>query len=65
MRCTIKLTDVHYVVFVFEDGGFVVVNVEVIGRGEYGHYAGEVGDSCFFVHSVAGVLGFVGTYYTE
>lgn len=37
MRTTIELSNVHNVVLVLEDGGFVVVDVEVVGRGEDRH----------------------------
>ena len=60
MRRAVELPDVHHVVFVLEHGGLVVVDVEVVGRAEDGHHAGEAGRARFAVHAVAGVLGFVG-----
>lgn len=37
MRAAVELTNVHDVVFVFEDSGLVVVHVEIVGSAKDGH----------------------------
>ena len=59
MRCAVELANVHHVVFVFQYGGFVVVDIEVIRGTEDGHDAGKAGSACFPIHSVASILSFV------
>lgn len=53
MRCTIKLPYIHHITFVFQNCGFVVVYVEVVGSGEDSHYGGEAGGFGFAVHAVS------------
>lgn len=56
MRGTVELANIHNVVFVFENGRFVVVHVQVVGCRENGDEAGETGRLTLAVHTVAGVL---------
>ena len=53
MRTTIELSNVHNVVLVLEDGGFVVVDVEVVGRGEDRHNRWESCSLCLSVHTIS------------
>ena len=61
VRCAVELPDVHDVVLVFEDGGLVIVNVEVVRRTEDGHDTGETSGPCFPIHSVSSILCLVRT----
>jgi hypothetical protein len=54
-----ELPDVHYVVLVLQDGGLVVVHVQVVRRAEDGHDTGEARGPRLPVHAVSGILGFV------
>lgn len=59
MRRAVELSDVHDVVFVLENGSLVVVDVEIVGSAEDGHYTGKPGCSSFAIHAVPGILGLV------
>lgn len=61
MGCAVELSDVHDIVFVFEDGSFVVIHVEVVRGAEDGHYTRESGCPSLSVHAVTGILSFVGS----
>lgn len=60
MRRAIELADVHDVVFVLQYSGFIVINIKVIGSTEDSHDARKPGGACLSVHSVAGILSFMG-----
>jgi hypothetical protein len=60
-----ELTNVHDVILVLENGGLVVVDIEVIWCGEDGHDTGETRCPRLTVHAVSSILGFVGAYYRE
>lgn len=55
----VELSDVHDIVFVFEYGGLVVVDIEVVRCAKYRHHAWEARRPGFTVHAISGVLGFV------
>lgn len=38
MGRAVELPDIHNVAFVLQNGRFIIVYVEIIGSGEYGHY---------------------------
>lgn len=59
MRGAVELSDVHDIVFVLENGGLVVVDIEVVGCREDGHDTGESSCSGLSIHSVTSILGFV------
>ena len=59
MWSTVELPNIHDIVFVLEDSGFVIVNVKVVWSGEDSHDAGEASCSSLAVHSISGVLGFM------
>ena len=61
MRCAIELSDIHDVVFVFQDCSFVVIHIEVVGRAEDRHNAWKACRAGLAIHSVPSILGFVGT----
>ena len=61
MRSAVELSDVHNVILVFEDGGLVVVNVEIVRGGEDGHNTREARGSRLAIHAVASILGLVGS----
>ena len=70
MSTVIELANIHDeffagVGFIFEYGGFVVVNVEVIGRREDRDERWESGRATFPVHSITGVLSFVGANHGQ
>lgn len=52
MRRAVELADIHYVALVFQNSSFVVVYVQVIGRGEDSHDRGETCRLRFAVHPV-------------
>ena len=52
MRRAVELTDVHNVAFVFQYGGFVVIDVQVIGRGEDRHDGWESVCFCLAIHTI-------------
>lgn len=56
MRSTVELTNVHDVVFVFEYGRFVVVDVEIVGSGKDCHDGGETSCLGFAVHAVSVIV---------
>ena len=49
----IELSDVHDVALVFENGGFVIINIEVIRGGEDGHNRREASGLRFTVHPIS------------
>ena len=53
MWSTVELPDVHDVALIFENSGFVIVHVEIIGGGKDGHDGGEACAFGFAVHSVS------------
>jgi len=53
MGCAIKLSNVHHIAFVFEDGGLVVVNVEIIWCRENGHDGGESSRLGLSIHAIS------------
>ena len=59
MRCAIELPNVHDIVLVLQDGGFIIVYVEVIGCAEDGHDTWEACCPSLSVHPVARVLSFM------
>lgn len=61
VRSAVELSDVHDVILVLENGSLVVVHVEVVGRTEDCHDAGETSCPRFPVHSVSSILCFVRT----
>jgi len=56
-----ELSDVHDVVFVLENSGLVVVDIQIVRRAENGHDAWEACSPCLPVHSVACILSFMRT----
>ena len=56
MWCAIELSDVHHIVLVLQDRGFVVVYVEVIRGAEDGHDTWEACRPSLSVHPVASIL---------
>lgn len=58
---TVELSDVHNVVLILQDCGFVVVDVEVVWRAEDRHDTWESSRSGLPIHAIAGVLGLVST----
>lgn len=60
MRRAVELADVHDVVFVLQYGRFVVINIKVVGSTEDSHDARKPGGARLSVHSVAGILSFMG-----
>jgi hypothetical protein len=63
VRCAVKLTNIHNIVFIFENGGLVIVHIEIVGSREYGHDGREAGSLAFSVHSVSSILSFVCSDY--
>ena len=61
MWSAVELSDVHYIVLVLQNGGFVVVDIEVIGGGKDGHNTWETCRSSLAVHSISGILSFMGS----
>lgn len=53
MRTTVELSNVHDVVFIFEDSGFVVVNIEVVWCREDGHDGRESCSLGLSVHTIS------------
>jgi len=56
MRCAVKLSDVHYIAFVFQHGCLIVVNVEVIRRREDRHDRREASGLSLAIHAVSVAL---------
>lgn len=52
VRGGVELSDVHDVGLVLEDGGLVLVNVEVVGSREERHDGREASRLCLAVHAV-------------
>lgn len=52
MWCTIELSDIHDVAFIFEHGGLVVVNVEIIRGREDRHNRREASSLRFAIHAI-------------
>lgn len=65
MRSAVELSDVHDIVLVLEHGGFVVVDIEIIGCREDGHDTGETRCPSLSIHSVTSILSFVGANNRE
>ena len=59
MRGTVKLTNVHDIVLIFQDCSLIVVDIEVVGRTEDRHDTRETSRSSLTIHSIASVLRFV------
>lgn len=62
MWARVELSDVQDVALVLEDGSFVVVDIKVVGRREEGHDRREPCRPSLAVHTVPGILRFVGSY---
>lgn len=60
MGSAVELSDIHDIVLVLQDGGFIVVDIEVIGGGKDCHNTWETCSSSFAVHSIPGILSFMG-----
>lgn len=56
-----ELSNVHDIVLVLQNRSLVVIHVEVIRCAEDGHHTRETSRPRLPVHSVTGILGFVGT----
>jgi hypothetical protein len=56
-----ELSNVHNIVLILQNGGFVVVYIQVVRRAENGHNTREAGSPSLSVHAVSGVLRFVGS----
>ncbi len=56
MRRAVELPDVHNIVFIFQYGRLVVINVEVVRRREDGHDTWEPSRPSLTVHPVASIL---------
>ena len=52
MRGRVELPNVEHVALVFQDGGLIVVHVEVVGGGEKSHHGWETGCSGLAIHPV-------------
>lgn len=53
MRCRIELSDVENIALVFENGGFVIIDIEIVGGGKQGHDRRETGGASFAIHAIA------------
>ena len=53
MWCRVELPDVEEIALVLQDSGFVVVDIEIVGCGEEGHYGREASCPCLTVHAVS------------
>jgi hypothetical protein len=53
MRRAVKLSDIHDIALVFQDGSFIIVDIQVIGGGEDGHDGGEPCRLRLAIHSIA------------
>ena len=56
MRRTVKLTDIHHVVLVFQNGSLVIVHVEIVGSGEDGDQTWKARALALLVHTVAEMI---------
>lgn len=61
MRARVELPNVQDVAFVLENSGLVVVNIQVVGCREEGHDRREPRRPRLAVHTVPGILSFVGS----
>ena len=59
MWCAVELSNIHHVVLVLQDRGFVVVYVEVIGCAKDGHDTWEARRSSLPIHPVTSILSLV------
>jgi hypothetical protein len=48
----VELPDIHDIVFVLQNSGFIVVHVKIIWRGKDGHDCRELGCSSFAIHAI-------------
>jgi hypothetical protein len=55
------LSDVHDVVLILQNSSLIVIHIQVVGGAEYGHNTRESCSPSFAVHTISGILGFVGT----
>lgn len=55
MGGTIKLSDIHDITFILEDGGLIVVDIKVIRCGKDGHHGRETSRFCLAVHAIPGL----------
>ena len=53
MWCRVELPDVEDIALVLQDSGLVVVDIEIVGCGEEGHYGREASCPCLTVHAVS------------
>ena len=60
MRRAVELSNVHDIVLVFQNGGLVVIDIQVVGSREDGDDRREVGFTAL-VHFVSEILSFVST----
>lgn len=65
MRSAVELSNIHDIVLVLQNGGLVVVDVEIVGSRENGHNTGETRGSRLAIHTVAGILGLMGANNRE
>ena len=60
MLCAIELPDIHNIVLVLQYSRFVVVDVKVVRSAEYRHNTREACCSSLPIHTITGILSFVG-----
>lgn len=60
MGRAIELTDIHNIVLVLQNGGFVVVDIEVVRGTENCHNTRKTSCSGFAIHSISSVLCLMG-----
>ena len=60
MWCAVELSDVHHVVLVLQNRGFVVVYVEIVGCAKDGHDTWEACRPSLSVHPIASILSLMG-----
>ncbi len=56
MRGAVELSNVHYVAFIFQNSGFIVIDVKIIGCRKDGHDRRKARCSRLSIHSVAIVI---------
>lgn len=61
MRGAVELPNVHDVVFILQNGGFVVVYIQIVRSAENGHDTGKPCSASLAIHAVACILSFMGT----
>ena len=54
VRRAVKLSDIHDIVLIFQNGCFVVVHVQIVWRRENCHDCRELGSSSLTVHAISG-----------